>query len=137
MKIILTALMVLTLLAVWPSSSKAGCPIRADKLEDFARCMVPLKGTVGTATIYSSGKYDQDHRELMSAMASQAVVPPQVAPIAPIMPYPYVGFLSPYGYLPINFTGHPYMYNPYRLAPFYYPMYSRPNMSIYAYYRPY
>lgn len=135
MKKFAAAMTVLILLALAPISAKAGCPIRADKLEDFARCMVPLKGTVGTAAIYSSGGYDHDHRELMAAMANQAVIPPQVAPIAPIMPYPYLGFLSPYGYLPINFIGHPYRYNPFGFASFYYPIYNRPSMHIYAYYR--
>lgn len=64
-----------------------------DKLDDFARCMVPLKGTIGTASVYSSGQYDEDHRKLMSAMASQAVVSPQVMPAA--MPY-LNGFYSPF-----------------------------------------
>ncbi len=137
MKNFATALMVLIILVLAPISARAGCPIRADKLEDFARCMVPLKGTVGTASIYSSGRYDQDHRELMAAMASQAVVPPQVAPTGPAVPYPYLGFLSPFGYLPIYFSGHSYSYNPYRISSLYYPIYNSPSIYFYAYYRPY
>ncbi len=88
----LAALLFLAVTAISSISSAGTCPTRMDRLDDFAACMVPLKGTIGTAAVYSSGQYDEDHRALMQAMASQAVVPPTVIPMAP---YPLVPY-SPY-----------------------------------------
>ncbi|MBN1283172.1 MAG: hypothetical protein JXA24_05285 [Proteobacteria bacterium] len=72
------------------------CPTRGNSLEEFRNCMVPLKGTIGTASVYSSGRYDQSHKALMSAMARGSGVPPQVMPAASVGPYPFVGYYSPY-----------------------------------------
>jgi hypothetical protein len=97
------ALILFLLLAISPAMAVAGtCGTRADRLEDFARCMVPLRGTIGTATVYTSGQYDHDHQQLMSAMASQMVVPQQVMPT---MPMPYYGMPVAYGFSPFGAMG--------------------------------
>jgi len=86
MRVILLAALVMLFCSAIPSIAGAGCPTRMDSLDNFAACMVPLRGTVGTAAVYSSGQYDEDHRELMQAMGTQAVIPPTVVPLSP---YPY------------------------------------------------
>jgi len=56
-----------------------GCPDTAERLEDFQRCMVPMRGEVGTvyrgtlASLHGDG-----HAALMYAMHRAPVVPPQV-----------------------------------------------------------
>jgi hypothetical protein len=91
------------------------CPTRMDNLDDFAHCMVPLKGTVGTAAVYASGDYDESHRKLMRAMSLSNVTPPQVIPAG----VPAIGYYSPYfaighamlaGYYGVR---APYAINPY------------------------
>lgn len=103
----------------------AGCSVRQDRLEDFARCMVPMKGTIGTTTVYSSGKYDQDHANLISAMMRSDGVPPQVVPAPAMAWYPYSNFYrTPAAYMNLYFAGHSsYASNWIRFASFYTPSY--------------
>ena len=64
------------------------CPTRADRLEDITACLTPMAGTIGMR--YGRGGFavsDQHHREVLSAMHSRPVVPPQVVPAAPAYPY--------------------------------------------------
>jgi hypothetical protein len=138
MRYLLTALICIIVFAMFSTSANASCPVRADNLQDFARCMVPLKGTIGTASVYSSGKYDHDHQELMAAMASQNTMPPQVMPADLGMGYPYAGLFSPYGYMYLNYAYHSsYRYRWYNYASLYYPIFGRPNIGVSAYYRLY
>lgn len=130
--------LVLTLLAfsaiALPQAADARCPIRADSLEDFKPCMAPMRGTIGTTTVYDSGKYDRDHAQLVSAMMRSQTVAPQV--IAPTM-----GHMSPYSspawWMNLYFAGHSsYRNNWIRFASFYYPFYGyNPNVWMYASYR--
>lgn len=69
----------------------ADCPSRMDRLDDFAHCMVPMHGTIGTATVYSPGGYDAANAQLMAAMQNQATVPPQVIPMSPYPQVPMLG----------------------------------------------
>jgi hypothetical protein len=119
------------------SEAMAGsCPIRADSLEAFAGCMAPMRGTIGTTTVYSSGKYDRDNAQLMSAMMRSNVVPQQVIPPSVTQTYPYGGYFSPASYMNLYFAGHSsYRNNWFRFASFYSPYYrSNPNMWVSAYY---
>jgi hypothetical protein len=93
----LTLLIAIVLAPV--SAALAGqCPTVANDHDDIARCMVPLKGTIGTASVYSSGRYDEDHQELMAAMRRTTAVPPQVMPGPLATVYPF-------------FAMYPYLYN--------------------------
>ena len=106
------------------SAAQAGrCPTRANNLDDFARCMVPLKGTIGTAAVYSSGQYDESHKKLMQAMAMGNVTPPQVMPVT-VGTYPPIAYYSPYfrfgnAYMH-GVVGMPATYYPYSAHPYYY-----------------
>ena len=109
-----TALIIL----LTPAAAFAGaCPTRANSLEAFAGCMVPLRGTIGTASVYSSGQYDESARKLMQAMARGSATPPQVIP-ATVGAYHSIGYYSPY----------------FRLASYYY---SGLGLSNVSYHNPY
>jgi hypothetical protein len=119
------------------SEAAAGtCPVRADSLEAFAGCMAPMRGTIGTTTVYSSGKYDRDHAQLVSAMMRSNVVPRHSMPVSVGQTFPYYGYYNPAVYANLYFANHSsYRNNWFRFASFYYP-YNRynPNMWIGAYY---
>jgi len=83
-----------------PAAAAAYCPQRADDLAAFARCMAPLRGAIGTTSVVVNANYDRDHQQLMSAMANQAVVPPQVMPTSPTPYYSVVPYSSGYGFNP-------------------------------------
>jgi len=123
--------------AAWVSEAGAGsCPIRADSLEAFAGCMSPMRGSIGTTTVYSSGKYDRDNARLMSAMMSSDVVPKHSMPVSVGQTFPYYGYYNPAVFANLYFAGNSsYRNNWFRFASFYYP-YNRynPNMWIGAYY---
>lgn len=135
----LTLILILASLAIfaWASEASAGsCPIRADSLEAFAGCMSPMRGTIGTTTVYSSGKYDRDNAQLISAMMRSSVVPKQVIPPSVTQTYPYGGYFSPASYMNLYFAGHSsYRNNWFRFASYYYPYRNyNPNIWIGAYY---
>ena len=102
---------VLALLLVLSGTAQAQCPQRANSLEDFRSCMVPLRGTVGTAIASFPGDMDRYHRDLIAAMEASNVVPPQVMPAysgyTPYYPYnPYMsvsGWYAPSPYFWISY----------------------------------
>jgi hypothetical protein len=125
-------------LAAMPMRSWAGCATRQDNLEDFARCMAPMKGTIGTTTVYSSGEYDQDHSALISAMMRSDGVPSQVVPASAMIAYPSSNFfMTPAAYMNLYFAGHSsYASNWFRFASFYSPAYGmNPYLRLSAAYR--
>jgi hypothetical protein len=127
---------VLAIVAFVSEATAGSCPIRADSLDAFAGCMAPMRGAIGTTTVYSSGKYDRDHAQLVSAMMRSNIVPQQTIPPSVTQTYPYSGSYSPAGYMNLYIAGHSsYRNNWYRFASFYSP-YSQynPNMWIGAYY---
>lgn len=130
---------IVLLLAAQTANAQARCPIRADRLEDFARCMAPMRGTIGTTTVYSSGKYDRDNAQLVSAMMRSQVVQPHVVPpsVGQTFPYSSSYMTSPVSWMNLYFAGHSsYRNNWFRFASFYSPFYRyNPNMWIYAHYR--
>jgi len=88
-----------------PAVAAAGgaCPTRANSLEDFRHCMVPMRGTIGTAAVYTSGQYDESHRKLLEAMARGGLVRPQIVP-ASTGSYPFSGIYSSYFRLAMQYT---------------------------------
>ncbi len=133
LSIIFAALAIVTLVS---EASAGSCPMRADSLEAFAGCMAPMQGTIGTTTVYSSGKYGRDVAQLVSAMMRGNVVPQQVIPSSVTQTYPYSGSYSPAGYMNLYFAGQSsYRNNWYRFASYFSPYNSyNPNMWIGAYY---
>ncbi len=134
--------LVLTLLALsafaLPRPADARCPIRADSLEDFRPCMAPMRGTIGTTTVYNSGKYDRDHAQLVSAIMRSQTVAPQVIPPTVGQTFPYSSYMySPVAWMNLYYAGHSsYQNNWFRFASFYYPFNRyNPNMWVSAYYR--
>lgn len=70
-----------------------GCPQTADRLEEFAGCLVQTRsGAVPRGSSSGLGAHmDDDHRELLGAMAANSGVPPQVMPpSAPIIGAPFM-----------------------------------------------
>jgi hypothetical protein len=131
-------IIVIAIVLMANSTAFAGsCPVRANSLEAFAGCMVPMKGTIGMTTVYSSsGKYDRDNAQLMSAMMNSQVVPRQTIPASVTNTYPYSGYFSPASYMNLYFAGHSsYRNNWFRFASYYSP-YNRynPNMWVHASY---
>ena len=88
---------ILLILLFLPAVAAAGgvCPTRANSLEDFRHCMVPLRGTIGTAAVYASGQYDESHRRLLEAMARGGLVRPHVVPASTGYYLPMAAY-SPY-----------------------------------------
>lgn len=126
------------LLAAVVQTADASCPVRADRLEDFANCMVPMKGTIGmTSVVYNAGQYDRDNAQLVSAIMRSNVIPPHTVPPSVMQTYPYGGYFSPAAYMNLYFAGHSsYRNNWFRFASFYSPyMRYNPNMWVGAYYR--
>ncbi len=134
----LTAITAILLMSL-ASTADARCATRADSLEAFAGCMVPMKGTIGTTTVYSSGKYDRDNRRLMSALMRSSVVPRQVMPPSFVQPFPYYYglYTFPGAYMNLYFARNTsYRANWFRFASYYSPYYRyNPNVWLYAYYR--
>lgn len=61
-----------------------GCPDRANRLEDFAGCMAPMRGEMGTVYRGTLADVNGDaHSNLMWAMHNAPVVPPHVMPPSP------------------------------------------------------
>lgn len=119
MKVLFLAILIVGLLAPAGASART-CPTRANNLEDFKGCMVPMRGTIGTAAVYSSGNYDEAHRELMSAMARSNVVPPQVMPTYG-MSYPGYAIYNPYFMIASSYMNVLYRFNaPYAVNPYYF-----------------
>ena len=77
------------LLILFISSSAlaaGGCPDSAERLEDFAGCMVPMPN--GSGMLYRgtlASLHGDGHQALMQAMHTQPVVPPHPMPV----PYGY------------------------------------------------
>jgi len=94
-KRIFSAIFLILLLAPAGAAAGGACPTRANSLEDFRHCMVPLKGTIGTAAVYTSGQYDESHKKLMQAMARGSTVRPHVVPVSTGY-YPPMAAYSPY-----------------------------------------
>ena len=89
-RIIIIGLFLISMLTL-SRAGQAGCPSRMDRLDDFAHCMVPMRGTIGTSTVYTPGGYDAANAQLMTAMQNQATVPPQVMPMTPYPQFPMFG----------------------------------------------
>lgn len=68
------------------------CPSRADSLEDFAPCMQPMVGTIGMrSTGGVVNMADKHHGQVIRAMHSGPILPPQVVP----RPRMYSSYLWP------------------------------------------
>lgn len=119
MKVLFLAIMIAGLLL--PAHVSAGvCPTRANSLDDFRGCMVPMRGTIGTAAVYSSGQYDEAHRKLMAAMARSDMVPPQVMPSYG-MSYPGFAAYNPYFMFASAYMNTLYHFStPYAMNPYYF-----------------
>lgn len=69
-----------------------GCPESADRLEDFAGCLMPVQG--GARYRGTMANLDRDHQMLLAAMERNPGVPPQVMPpgVPAYGPNPWVTF---------------------------------------------
>jgi len=77
----LTGIIIIILFAASLAHAGGRCPQRADRLEDFANCMVPMRGEVGT--VYRGTLADMSgdaHSNLMRVMHNAPVVPPHTMP---------------------------------------------------------
>lgn len=132
----LISIVILLLIAI-VRTADARCPVRADKLEDFTKCMTPMQGTIGMTSVVSNpGQYDRDNAQLVSAIMRSDVIPPHTVPPSVTQTYPYGGHYSPAAYMNLYFAGHSsYKNNWFRFASFYSPYSSyNPNMWVGAYY---
>jgi hypothetical protein len=60
------------------SFARGGCPDTADQLEAYARCMVPLRGEIGTAYRGNAFALDPSNQETLSAIAYSRMSAPHI-----------------------------------------------------------
>lgn len=105
-----------------------GCPQSADRLQDFAGCVVQTRGgaVLGSSSGYGA-HLDDDHRELMGAMSANSGVPPQVMPVSgPIINAPFMPMYYPiYPIYPVK-RGSVWLYTSYGVNPYINMLYSAP-----------
>lgn len=121
----LALIAILTIPAV--SYAAGGCPRTADRLEDFASCLVETRsGAALRGGSQYSAQLDSDHHELLNALAANSGVPPQVMPPSvPIISAPFMPMYYPVPFYPVT-RANVWLYTGYGMNPYVTVRYSVP-----------